>query len=194
VYSTHVYTITSCAASVTDCPAKIGKVTTDIISLYTTVCPVTATETGVLSSTVSVAAGNKATPYTVSTVYSTTIYAVTSCESTATDCSAKIGETTTELISLYATYVPASTEAVSTSEYTVYPEVSTPTTSASYGTNAGSVSSGAQTLNPAVTPSVSSTPSSSGNPAPVVVTGAGSKATGSTGVITFLAAALAIFL
>jgi len=46
VYATSVYTITSCAATVTDCPARIGSVTTDIISLYTTICPVTATETG----------------------------------------------------------------------------------------------------------------------------------------------------
>jgi len=44
VYATSVYTITSCAATVTNCPEK-GQVTTDIISLYTTVCPVTATET-----------------------------------------------------------------------------------------------------------------------------------------------------
>ena len=46
VYATSVYTITSCAATVTDCPARLGSVTTDIISLYTTICPVTATETG----------------------------------------------------------------------------------------------------------------------------------------------------
>jgi hypothetical protein len=39
VYATSVYTITSCAATVTDCPARIGSVTTDIISLYTTWCP-----------------------------------------------------------------------------------------------------------------------------------------------------------
>jgi hypothetical protein len=39
VYSTSVYTITSCAATVTNCPARIGSVTTDIISLYTTWCP-----------------------------------------------------------------------------------------------------------------------------------------------------------
>lgn len=39
VYSTTIYTITSCAATVTDCPARLGSVTTDIISLYTTYCP-----------------------------------------------------------------------------------------------------------------------------------------------------------
>lgn len=32
------YTITSCAATVTDCPAKMGQVTTEIVSVYTTYC------------------------------------------------------------------------------------------------------------------------------------------------------------
>jgi chitinase len=46
VYATTVYTITSCAATVTDCPARIGQVTTETVELYTTVCPVAAAETG----------------------------------------------------------------------------------------------------------------------------------------------------
>jgi chitinase len=41
VYSTKTYTITSCAATVTDCPGKIGKVTTEVIAISTTVCPIT---------------------------------------------------------------------------------------------------------------------------------------------------------
>jgi hypothetical protein len=44
VYTTVIYTVTSCAATVTNCPAKLGQVTTDTILLYTTVCPVTETE------------------------------------------------------------------------------------------------------------------------------------------------------
>lgn len=44
VYTTRVYTITSCAPDVTNCPAN--QVTTETIPLYTTVCPVTATATG----------------------------------------------------------------------------------------------------------------------------------------------------
>jgi hypothetical protein len=39
VYTTKVYTITSCAPTVTDCPGKIGSITTEVISLYTTYCP-----------------------------------------------------------------------------------------------------------------------------------------------------------
>jgi len=39
VYTTNVYTITSCPPTVTNCP--VGKVTSEVTS-YTTVCPVTA--------------------------------------------------------------------------------------------------------------------------------------------------------
>jgi chitinase len=38
VYTTSIYTVTSCAPTITNCP--VGHVTTEIISLYTTVCPV----------------------------------------------------------------------------------------------------------------------------------------------------------
>jgi chitinase len=40
VFATTTYTITSCAATVTDCPLRIGHLTTETISLYTTYCPV----------------------------------------------------------------------------------------------------------------------------------------------------------
>lgn len=43
VYTTRVYTITSCAPEVTNCP--VNHVTTETIPWYTTVCPVTATAT-----------------------------------------------------------------------------------------------------------------------------------------------------
>ncbi|RYP78090.1 hypothetical protein DL771_000783 [Monosporascus sp. 5C6A] len=41
VYSTKVYTITSCAPEVSNCPASIGQVTTEVVAISTTVCPVT---------------------------------------------------------------------------------------------------------------------------------------------------------
>jgi len=56
VYKTSIYTITSCAATVTDCPAKIGLVTTEVISLSTTVCPVT--ESGSQVTATSIPASN----------------------------------------------------------------------------------------------------------------------------------------
>ncbi|GME23449.1 Extracellular serine-threonine rich protein [Neofusicoccum parvum] len=47
VYATSLYTVTSCAPEVTNCPASSGTpaVVTSIVAISTTVCPVTATET-----------------------------------------------------------------------------------------------------------------------------------------------------
>jgi chitinase len=42
VYTTKVYTVTSCAPTVTNCPAKMGQLTTETIVLATTICPVSA--------------------------------------------------------------------------------------------------------------------------------------------------------
>lgn len=44
VYTTKIYTVTSCNPTVTNCPANIGKATTEVSILYTTICPVTASE------------------------------------------------------------------------------------------------------------------------------------------------------
>jgi chitinase len=41
VYTTTTYTITSCAPTATDCPDKIGHVTTETIAVSTTICPIT---------------------------------------------------------------------------------------------------------------------------------------------------------
>jgi hypothetical protein len=92
---------------VTDCPAKIGKVTTEIISLYTTVCPV------------------KPTPkpaYSTSTVYETKTYTISSCAPIITNC--PYGSKTTEILSYTTkhpiTYTEHSTETFyATKTYTV---------------------------------------------------------------------------
>ncbi|KKY14316.1 putative extracellular serine-threonine rich protein [Diplodia seriata] len=48
VYATSVYTVTSCAPEVTNCPARSGTpaVVTSVVAISTTICPVTATQTG----------------------------------------------------------------------------------------------------------------------------------------------------
>ena len=38
IFNTKIYTITSCAPTITNCPARIGSLTTEIILLYTTWC------------------------------------------------------------------------------------------------------------------------------------------------------------
>lgn len=44
IYSSHTITITSCAPEVTSCPAHSTVTTVVTVPVYTTVCPVTATE------------------------------------------------------------------------------------------------------------------------------------------------------
>ncbi|CCD56518.1 glycoside hydrolase family 18 protein [Botrytis cinerea T4] len=111
-YVTSVYTITSCAATVTDCPGRIGSVTTETISSYTTVCPVTETSgnSGIVSSTSSPAGGpvptTTVTSYGTSTVYQTSVYTITSCAPSVTDCPARSGQVTTETISSYTSVYP----------------------------------------------------------------------------------------
>lgn len=106
VYSTTVYTVTSCAPTVTDCPARMGQVTTDIISLYTTVCPVTETESSTPVAT-STPAG-----YITSTVYTTTEYTITSCPPTVTNC--PVGSKTKEVLTSTTVYATSSAQAAPT--------------------------------------------------------------------------------
>ncbi|EFQ33021.1 glycosyl hydrolase family 10 [Colletotrichum graminicola] len=47
IYATSIYTVTSCAADVPDCPARIGSVTTEVVTITTTVpCTPTAPAAG----------------------------------------------------------------------------------------------------------------------------------------------------
>ncbi|KAI1808117.1 glycoside hydrolase family 16 protein [Daldinia bambusicola] len=102
LYSTDIHTITSCADTVTDCPAN-GYVTTKIISVGTTVCPVTKSEG---SKTKSETPKTESTPaptstssapytHTTSVIEITNIYTVTSCPPTVTDC--PVGAVTSEI-------------------------------------------------------------------------------------------------
>jgi len=79
VYSTDYVTITSCAPTVTDCPA----------------------ESTVVSSTV--------IPLTTSTVYSTKVYTVTDCPDTVTHCPADATVVVTETVPVSTTVCPVST-------------------------------------------------------------------------------------
>jgi chitinase len=101
VYTTTTRTVTSCAPTVTNCPGG-GYVTTEVIALYTTVCPVTATETKTRSPwTSSAPAGGAGGAWTTSTGYSTPTYTITSCAPTVTNCPAKLGQVTTEVVAEY---------------------------------------------------------------------------------------------
>ncbi|KAK6866214.1 hypothetical protein PG995_002742 [Apiospora arundinis] len=165
VYSTNIYTVTSCAPEVTNCPIK-GEVTTELVSLYTTICPVTnkildgitypqvnaivaaptssvvasSATPGVSSSPVtssmpesisasaplsgssslssesmvsssaaapgSSAAPSSPPPMTTSTVFTSSVYTVSSCAPGAAQCSSMMGSVTTEQVALYTTVCP----------------------------------------------------------------------------------------
>ncbi|KAK3380075.1 hypothetical protein B0T24DRAFT_547500 [Lasiosphaeria ovina] len=85
VYSTDYTTITSCAETVTDCPARSTVVSSSVI------------------------------PLTTSTVFSTTTRTVTNCPETVTNCPAHSTEVVTEVVAVSTTICPveeaASTEA-----------------------------------------------------------------------------------
>ncbi|KAL7622982.1 hypothetical protein AAE478_006661 [Parahypoxylon ruwenzoriense] len=101
IYTTSIYTITSCAATVTNCPAG-NYVTTEIISIGTTVCPVTATvsQPQPTTTTTSTAAPGG---YTTRTIEVTKTYTITSCKPTVTNC--PVGSVTTE-VSVTTTVCP----------------------------------------------------------------------------------------
>ncbi|KAF4626079.1 hypothetical protein G7Y89_g12079 [Cudoniella acicularis] len=82
---TSVYTITSCAPTVTDCP--VGKVTSTILTT-TTVCPGNqeSAPSTVSSNAGAVTTSPTAVQLTTSTLTSTSIFTVTSCPPTVTNC------------------------------------------------------------------------------------------------------------
>ncbi|RYP20702.1 hypothetical protein DL765_002652 [Monosporascus sp. GIB2] len=121
--STHMttvtYTVTSCAPTVTDCPGK-GAVVTEEIPLYTTVCPVTKTETGKPST-------ESEPPMTTSTIYSTRVETVTKCPPSVTDC--PVGSVTTQTVAIGTTVCPVTeteTEYSTATENPVTTPVTTP--------------------------------------------------------------------
>jgi chitinase len=157
LYSTIVETVTSCAPTVTNCPAG-PHVTTKTIAIGTTVCPVSANPTVpvvVLTATV-VPISNSPAPtgpaqWTTSTVYSTTVYTITSCAPTVTNCPAG-PHVTTEIIAVGTTVCPVSggaqptgpAGAVQTSAFTtvVKPSASVPVVAGNPFVPSGAVSSG----------------------------------------------------
>ncbi|KAJ8058552.1 hypothetical protein OCU04_012731 [Sclerotinia nivalis] len=166
-YVTSVYTIKSCAATVTDCPARIGSVTTETIYSYTTICPVTETSgnSGIVSPTSAPAIAptqtTAFTSYGTSTVYQTSVYTITSCAPSVTDCPARSGQVTTETISSY------------TSVYTV----TVSSAPVSIPTSGVSSAAGIETLVPVVGAS-----SIAGISSPILTSGASTAA----GIVTSL--------
>lgn len=88
IFTTKVNTITSCAPTVTNCP--VGSVTTEIIPLYTTVCPIGEKPSP-----------SKTTDYMTSTAYTTKYETITSCAPEVTNCPAESTIIVTKTSALY---------------------------------------------------------------------------------------------
>ncbi|POS81205.1 hypothetical protein DHEL01_v200416 [Diaporthe helianthi] len=111
-YSTTVVTVTSCAPTVTNCPGT-PHVTTSIITITSTVGPVhssggdetvTATVVPITSTSAGPVPGSE--QMTTSTIYSTTVYTVTSCAPAVTDCPGRLGSVTMQIIAISTTVCP----------------------------------------------------------------------------------------
>jgi chitinase len=106
--TTTVYTITSCPATVPNCP--VGSVTTETITLGVTVCPVVDVTATVVPVTTTPAAGGSGSgsgsgEWTTSTVYTTKVYTITACPPSVPNCPGK-GSVTTEIVPAYTTVCP----------------------------------------------------------------------------------------
>lgn len=133
VYSTTVYTITSCAASVVNCPASYQQeiLVTQTIDIYTTVCPATAVVTPpsiVSSAAPSASTSSTGSTTTVDTVVITDVVVLVPCASPIVE-----------------TFVPAST--------VVPPSVHTLTATVNAGPSSSSSSAVESSHTAAVSPS-----------------------------------------
>ncbi|VUC25867.1 unnamed protein product [Clonostachys rosea] len=112
LFSTSIYTVTSCAPTVTDCPADSTVVVTATVPILTTVCPVSASvsapQTHTESGYSSVPTGGSNESLTTSTIFATSIHTVTSCAPTVTDCPVDSTIVATETIPVSTTVFPIS--------------------------------------------------------------------------------------
>ncbi|KFY89903.1 hypothetical protein V498_06270 [Pseudogymnoascus sp. VKM F-4517 (FW-2822)] len=106
ILHTTVYTVTSCAPTVTNCP--LGQVTTATLTDYTTWCPGNPTVTGAPTNTDAVkpTGSQKA-----STVFTTIIHTITACPPSVPNCPAdeKTTSVATETKAIYTTIVDVAT-------------------------------------------------------------------------------------
>ncbi|KAL2788158.1 hypothetical protein BJX66DRAFT_264640 [Aspergillus keveii] len=106
---TEVHTLTACPSFVRDCPAseQTTYTTTETIDIYTTICPVAATETSLPDVPITTQAPllHPAEVTTISTVYQTSVHTITACPPSVTDCPTSQQTTylSTETLPSYAT-------------------------------------------------------------------------------------------
>lgn len=84
IMSTRTSTISECAPTVTNCPYRSHPVTTEIVDVYTTYCPVAASSSSAAMTTS--APAKTSAPMTTSTIYSTETLTISSCAPEVTNC------------------------------------------------------------------------------------------------------------
>ncbi|KAK4122446.1 glycoside hydrolase family 16 protein [Parathielavia appendiculata] len=115
IFTTSTFTITSCAPAVTNCPART---VTSVIAIGTTVCPVTEASTSAKPTTTNLPSG-----WTVSTIYTTKFYTITSCPpSVTTGCP---GRETMTVIPIGTTVCPVDSKDATTTLRTSVSETTT---------------------------------------------------------------------
>lgn len=123
VFTTRVYTITACPPWVSNCPAsdKTTSYTTEIIPLYTTMCPVsleTSDAYAIPTQTSSNGGVSTEQPQalTTSTVFTTKVHTMAGCPQRSPHCAASEKTTyyTTETIAAYTTICPVAAEETGT--------------------------------------------------------------------------------
>ncbi|KAI1344770.1 concanavalin A-like lectin/glucanase domain-containing protein [Xylariaceae sp. FL0016] len=115
IYATSVHTVASCAPTVTYCPAG-GYVTTETISVGTTVCPVSSTGSYPKPTTTAIVPAG----YTTSTVKVTKTYTVSSwCAATVTNC--PVGKVTSKVTVSTTVYPLEAASVTSATGIATYP-------------------------------------------------------------------------
>lgn len=128
VFTTKISTITSCAPGIA-CAGKPGDVVTEVIPLYTTVCPVgnspVGNNGGVQTAAPAVSAAS-ATPgipteYSTSTIYSTKVFTITAC-APGVVCAGNPSSVVTQVVPISSIVYPivASPTPSSKSSFTTY--------------------------------------------------------------------------
>ncbi|ORY03947.1 hypothetical protein BCR34DRAFT_65207 [Clohesyomyces aquaticus] len=109
VYSTQVFTVTSCGSTVSDCPAKSTVMVTSVVAVGTTVCP--------KASLTPTAAGSSALP-AQSSLSPSALVEISSTP--ASEITHKVTKTYTYTVGTGSVAHPTTTEVVETSTETVY--------------------------------------------------------------------------
>ncbi|KAJ5746442.1 hypothetical protein N7520_011624 [Penicillium odoratum] len=123
IYTTQVYPTEVCPSSMKNCAEsqKTTSLVTDIVTVYTTICPITADKSEIGAAPTSlIKPTGQPESFTTSTVYTTQLYPTTVCPSSIANCakSQKITSVATETVVAYVTVCPVSDAETASAAFT----------------------------------------------------------------------------